>query len=79
MALDNVQESVTLTGDGVVNGEVVVNFNCRVAENGIAGSINQSIRNLDLHQEHRNQVRQDLQAFQAKVWEVEDRLMGTGE
>lgn len=79
MALDNVQEAVTLTGDSVVNDEVVVNFNCRVGENGIAGSINQSIRNHDLFQQHRNQVRQDLQAFQAKIWEVEDRLMGTGE
>lgn len=79
MALDNVQEAVTLTGDSVVNETVVVAFNCRVAENGIAGSINQSIRNHDLYQQHRNQVRQDLQAFQLKVWEVEDRLMGTGE
>lgn len=74
MALDNVQEAVTLTGDSVVNDEVVVNFNCRVAENGIAGAIAQSIRNHDLYQQHRNQVRQDLQEFQAKVWEVEDRL-----
>lgn len=76
MALDNVQEVVILTGDSVVNGELVVNFNCRVGENGIAGSINQSIRNLDLHQQHRNQVRQDLQEFQGKVWDVEDRLTG---
>lgn len=79
MALDNLQESVTLTGDSVVNDEVVVNFNCRVGENGIAGSITQSIRNHDLYQQHRNQVRQDLQEFQGKVWEVEDRLSGTGE
>lgn len=79
MALDNVQESVTLTGDSVVNGEVVVNFHCRVAENGIAGAITQSIRHHGLYQEHRNEARQDLQAFQGKVWEVEDRLMGTGE
>ncbi len=79
MALDNVQEAVTLTGDSVVNGEVVVNFNCRVAENGIAGPINQSIRNHDLYQEHRSKVRQDLQEFQSKIWDVEDRLTGTGE
>lgn len=74
MALDNLQEQVTLAGDSVVNDEVVVNFNCRVADTGIAGSINQSIRKQDLYQEHRKQVRQDLQEFQAKVWEVEDRL-----
>lgn len=74
MALDNVQEAVNLSGDSVVNETVVVAFSCRVAENGIAGSINQSIRDHDLYQEHRNQVRQDLQEFQAKVWEVEDRL-----
>ena len=76
MALENIQEAVTLTGDSVVNDEVVVNFNCRVGENGIAGAITQSIRNHDLYQQHRNQVRQDLQEFQGKVWEVEDRLTG---
>lgn len=74
MALDNVQEAVTLTGDSVVNDTVVVAFNCRVAENGIAGSINQPIRNHELYQEYRNQVRQDLQEFQGKVWDVEDRM-----
>lgn len=74
MALDNVQEAVNLSGDSVINETVVVAFSCRVAENGIAGSINQSIRNHDLYQENRSQVRQDLQEFQAKVWEVEDRL-----
>ena len=78
MALDNVQESVTLTGDSVVNETVIVAFNCRVAENGIAGAITQSIRDHEMYQTHRNQVRQDLQAFQSTVWEVEDRLMGTG-
>lgn len=79
MALDNVQEAVTLTGDSVVNDTVVVAFNCRVAENGIAGSINQSIRNHDLYQEHRSKVRQDLQEFQVKVWDIEDRMHETGE
>lgn len=79
MALDNLQESVTLTGDSVVNDEVVVNFNCRVGENGIAGSITQSIRNHDLYQQHRNQVRKDLQEFQGKVWDVEDRMHEAGE
>jgi hypothetical protein len=79
MALENVQEVVTLTGESVVNETVVVSFNCRVAENGIAGSIVQSIRDHDLYQEHRTQVRQDLQAFQGKVWAVEDRLSATGE
>lgn len=79
MALDNVQEAVTLTGDSVIEETVVVAFTCRVAENSIAGSINQSIRNHELYQEHRNQVRQDLQEFQGKVWDVEDRISETGE
>lgn len=79
MALDNVQEAVNLSGDSVVNETVVVAFSCRVAENGIAGSINQSIRDHDLYQEYRTQVRQDLQAFQGKVWDVEDRMSVGGE
>lgn len=77
--LSNVQEAVNLSGDSVVNDTVVVAFSCRIAENGIAGSINQSIRDHDLYQEHRTQVRQDLQAFQGKVWDVEDRMNEAGE
>lgn len=79
MALENIQEAVTLAGESVVDGTVVVTFNCRVAENGVAGSVNQSIRNHDLYQEHRTELRKDLQSFQKKVWEVEDRLAETGE
>lgn len=79
MALENVKEAVTLTGDSVVNEEVVVSFNCRVEGDGIAGSVNQYIRNHELYQEHRSQVRQDLQAFQGRVWGIEDRMHETGE
>ena len=79
MSLQNVTEAVTLNGESVVDEEGVVVFNCRVAENGIAGAITQSIRDHALYQEHRTVVRQDLQAFQLLVWDVEDRLTETGE
>lgn len=74
MSLKNVTEAVTLNGESMVDEQVVVVFNCRVAENGIAGSITQSIRDYALYEAHRNMTRQDLQDFQAEVWEVEDRL-----
>lgn len=77
--LKNIREQVTLTGDSMKEEEVVVTFTCRIGEDGIAGSVNIAIRNHGLYQEHRNQVRQDQQEFQMKVWEVEDRLMESGE
>lgn len=79
MSLKNVTEAVTLNGESMVDEDVVVVFNSRVAENGIAGAITQSIRDHEQYQEHRTVVRQDLQAFQLLVWDVEDRLTETGE
>lgn len=74
MALENINESVDLAGESIVNETVVVSFSCRIAENGIAGSTTQFIRDYGLYQQHRTVVRQDLQAFQTKIWEIEDRL-----
>lgn len=79
MSLENVTEAVNLKGESKVDDELVAVFNCRIAENGVAGPITQQISNHDLYQEHRAEVRQDLQEFQLKVWEVEDRLTETGE
>lgn len=77
MSLQNVTEAVTLNGESVFDEEVAVAFSCRIAENGIAGSVSQTIRNYDLYQEKRREVRQDLQEFQMKVWDVEDRMAET--
>ncbi len=74
MALENITEAVTLNGESIVDDQVVVVFNCRIAENGIAQSISNSIRDHGLYQEHRSQVRKDQAEFQNEVWDVEDRL-----
>ena len=79
MALENKQETVNLTADSVVNEEAIVMFSARVPSDGIGSGVNLSIRNKDLYDKNKSQVRQDQQEFQNLVWETEDRLQAEEE
>ena len=74
MALENKQETVNLTAESVVNEEAIVMFSARVPSDGIGSGTSLSIRNKDLYDKNKSQVRQDQQEFQNLVWETEDRL-----
>ena len=79
MALENKQETVNLTAESVVNEEAIVMFSARVPSDGIGGGVSLSIRNKDLYDKNKSQVRQDQQEFQNLVWETEDRLQAEEE
>ena len=79
MALENKQETVNLTAESVVNEEAIVMFNARVPSDGIGSGVSLSIRNKDLYDKNKSQVRQDQQEFQNLVWETEDRLQAEEE
>ena len=74
MALENKQETVNLTAESVVNEEAIVMFSARVSSDGIGSGVSLSIRNKDLYDKNKSQVRQDQQEFQNLVWDTEDRL-----
>jgi len=74
MALDNIQQSVTLTGESVIEENTVVQFTAHIPNNGIAGSVAVNIRDITRYNEHRSQVRQDQAEFQQRVWEEEDEM-----
>ena len=79
MGLENKQETVNLTAESVVNEEAIVMFSARVPSDGIGSGVNLSIRNKDLYDKNKSQVRQDQQEFQNLVWETEDRLQAEEE
>ena len=79
MALENKQETVNLTAESVVNEEAIVMFSARVPSDGIGSGVSLSIRNKDLYDKNKSQVRQDQQEFQNLVWETEDRLQAEEE
>lgn len=74
MALENIQQSVTLTGESKIEDNVVVTFSSHIPSNGIAGSVTTNIRDIERYNAHRNQVRRDQADFQQEVWAEEDRL-----
>jgi len=74
MALENIQESVTLTGESKLDDEVITTFSARVPNDGVGSGITLSIRNKDLYDENKRVVRTDQAEFQNVVWDTEDRL-----
>lgn len=74
MALENIKESVNLTGESMIEDAVVVAFSAHVPSNGIAGSVTTSIRDIEKYNVNREQVRQDQLEFQNAVWAKEDEM-----
>jgi len=74
MALENIKESVTLTGESKLDDEVITIFNARVPNDGVGSGVTLSIRNKELYDENKQIVRSDQAEFQNVVWDTEDRL-----
>lgn len=74
MALENVQQSVTLTGESKIDDNVVVAFSAHIPSNGISGAVTANIRDIERYNEHRAQVRRDQSEFQQQVWAKEDEM-----
>ena len=77
MTLENIKESVNLTGDSKVEDNVIVSFSVHIPSNGIAGSVTTSIRDIEKYNANREQVRQDQLEFQHAVWAKEDEMRAT--
>lgn len=74
MSLENVKESVTLTGESVIEEKTVVAFTAHIPNNGISGAVTPQIRDIEAYNEHRSEVRQDQREFQNAVWDREDEM-----
>lgn len=75
--LANIQESANLQAESKIGEETAVSFSCNVTVENVSGSGNSvtiRIRNVDLYEANKTQIRNDQREFQNLVWETEDRL-----
>lgn len=68
------KESVTLTDEAVVDDNTVVVFSTHIPNNGIAGSIQASIRDIEKYNENRTEIRRIQREFEDDVWDKEDEM-----
>lgn len=67
-------KAITLTGESVVNGTVVVRMSANVSTNGGSDSVNQYVQNVDLYNGNKRDVRKDIASFQDYVYEQQDAI-----
>lgn len=75
--LANIQESANLQAESKIGEETAVSFSCNVTVENVMGtgnSVTIRIRNVDLYEANKTQIRNDQREFQNLVWETEDRL-----
>lgn len=72
--LANIQENVNLQAESKIGEEVAASFACLVSAEGSGNAVRPTIRNVDLYEANKTQIRNDQREFQNLVWETEDRL-----
>ncbi|MBO0413235.1 hypothetical protein JZO81_19440 [Enterococcus hulanensis] len=69
------KQSISLTGESVVEGQRVIYMNANISEDQEgSASISQQISSRQLYNEHKDECRKDIDAFTKKVREIEDSL-----
>lgn len=74
MERKGLQQSVTLTDEAVIDGQTIVQFTAHIPNNGISGSVQVSIRDIEKYNENRSEIRQIQREFQNDVWDEEDEM-----
>ena len=70
-----VKQSITLTGQSEIDGQIVVYFNATINnENTGNSTVTQNIQNEELYKGNKVQVRKDTAMFQEKIYEIEDEF-----
>ena len=70
-----VKQSITLTGQSEIDGQIVVYFNTTINnENTGNSTVTQNIQNEELYKGNKVQVRKDIAMFQEKIYEIEDEF-----
>lgn len=70
-----VKQSITLTGQSEIDGQIVVYFNATINnENTGNSTVTQNIQNEELYKGNKVQVRKDIAIFQEKIYEIEDEF-----
>ena len=72
-------KSTTLSGYSEIDGQKVVSLNANITQENAGNTyISQNILNARLYSSNRAECREDVQAFQDKVWFIEDEFLMDG-
>ncbi len=78
MAL-TMKKSSNLTGESRIEGAIVISMSAEISSDQVGNSyVRQVINNQELYAKNRTECREDLSAFQSKVFEVEDKFIEEG-
>ncbi|WP_346880551.1 hypothetical protein [Clostridium sp. UBA3061] len=70
-------KSITLTGYSIIENKQVVYMNATIStDGGNVGSVTRSIQNQELYNANKVEVRADMDAFDKKLYAIEDELVG---
>lgn len=67
-------KSITITGNSLINDKPVVYMQASVSTGGGTTSHSSSIQDKGLYEENKAECRQDMAAFDAMVYEIEDSM-----
>lgn len=70
---------ITLTGQSMINDQMVVNLTATIPSDTGVGNINQYVQNTELYDANKAEVRRDVADFTAKVYEIEDEMAAEAE
>lgn len=68
------KQTVSITGESKINGQTIASFTAQIPQGDGNSSVNIYISDQALYELNKIEVRKDQAEFQAKVYEIEDRL-----
>ena len=69
------KKQITLTGNSIIEEQVVVALNATIPSDTGVGNVNQYVQNTDLYEKNKVAVRKDVRAFQDQVYAIEDSFL----
>lgn len=70
-----INRNTTLNGTSDIDGVAVVYLNATIKAEGAGADVTKSIANQELYNSNRILIREDMTAFEAEVYKVEDELV----
>lgn len=78
MALSK-KKNVSLTGESIINGKVVVRITATLSTEAGSDYVNQSVQDPTLYSANKREVRKDIQEFQNLIFDQQDQIASEAE
>ncbi|MHA3065810.1 hypothetical protein [Lacticaseibacillus saniviri] len=68
-------QSLTISGQSVINGKPVLSFSANISQDGGSNNINQSVLDQSLYENNIEAARKDAADFQELIYSTEDKML----